>query len=98
MLFRSPEIIRASGTEPIIRILSAVEYRRALHEKLAEEAQELLDSGPDSELEELADVYEVFLALVAERNYDVSEVLEAAEAKRAARGGFVDRIFLTARD
>ncbi len=54
-----PEIMRADGVEPQIRILDADEYRAALLHKLVEEAREVRASDLESRLGELADVYEV---------------------------------------
>ena len=53
---RIPEIIRADGREPEVRVLSATDYLAALNEKLLEEAHELKGAEPESRLEEAADV------------------------------------------
>ncbi|NBT71772.1 MAG: hypothetical protein EBT36_10330, partial [Betaproteobacteria bacterium] len=85
---RIPDIIKRSGGSPNVRTLSHTEFRTALHAKLNEESNELLEAPAESALEELADVYEVFLALVAERQFDLHEVVLKADQKRAERGGF----------
>ncbi|WP_010596682.1 nucleoside triphosphate pyrophosphohydrolase [Rhodococcus sp. P14] len=92
---RIPEIIRASGRTPDTRQLDADAYEGALHDKLAEEARELRESGsPEYALEEAADVLEVLTALAACHGYTLDDVRRKAEEKRGERGGFADRIWL----
>jgi len=85
-----PEIIRASGEEPITRVLNNEAYLKELVKKLREECDEF---EADLSLEELADVQEVVLALadlLASR-----EGLERVRADKAAkRGAFQNKIFL----
>lgn len=88
-----PEIIIADGGVPVRRILSEdKEYRRALLEKLVEEAKELLDS--DGSLEERADIAEVTKAIDELLGYDATTVEVARMKKTKKRGGFSLRIFL----
>jgi predicted house-cleaning noncanonical NTP pyrophosphatase (MazG superfamily) len=91
---RIPELIRADGRTPTISTLDADGYLAALLDKLVEEANELRDAEPQRRIEELADVYEVVRALVNRLDLDMAEVIAAADAKRAARGGFDARIWL----
>ena len=85
-----PEIIRANGETPVTRILEDSEYMRALVTKLGEEYDEFRDA---LNIEELADIQEVVLALadiIASR-----EELEEVRAQKAAmRGIFKNKIFL----
>jgi predicted house-cleaning noncanonical NTP pyrophosphatase (MazG superfamily) len=81
-----PDVIRASGVEPITRVADEAEYARLLRDKLIEEVNEFLDSDDPAEL---ADVAEVVLALAGTLGVNL-EALRAA--KHAERGGFEQRI------
>ncbi len=88
-----PEICRANGAEPEIRILPQKEYRLELRKKLAEEVAEYRTDGT---LEELADILELVIAN-AEANGDSLAALEKIRLKKAEqRGRFKKRIFLIA--
>ena len=91
---RIPEIIEADGHRAVTRVLPDGDYRAALLAKLVEEAREA-ESAPDDELAgELADVWEVFQALLATLPLAQHELEALAAAKRDKRGGFGSRIFL----
>jgi predicted house-cleaning noncanonical NTP pyrophosphatase (MazG superfamily) len=91
---RIPAIIAADGGQPVTRVLDAAGYEAALRAKLLEEAHEA-QAAPDGELvSELADVLEVLSALAAAHGMSWEDVLSEAGRKRAARGGFDERIFL----
>ncbi|HEX5594787.1 MAG TPA: nucleoside triphosphate pyrophosphohydrolase [Micromonosporaceae bacterium] len=86
---RIPEIIRATGRDPVVRVASDAEMDALLRAKLVEEVDEFLASG---EPEELADVLEVVLALAERAGLD-PEALEQLRAEKAgARGRFSRRI------
>lgn len=87
-----PEIIKKDGQRPAIRTLSAEAYRRALLDKLVEEASELRDS--DGDIGERADVAEVLRALDIVLGFKSYEVERTRAAKAEKRGGFEQRIFL----
>lgn len=96
---RIPEIIRANDELPNTRTMETDEYRRELLYKIIEEAEKVRAAGYDLEnhedlITELADVAEVFDAILEE--FDVSpELLESVQEKRREeRGGFKDKIFL----
>jgi predicted house-cleaning noncanonical NTP pyrophosphatase (MazG superfamily) len=89
-----PSIIQTNGGTPVIRVLEPDEYRAALHAKLAEESAELCAAAPDEQLGELADLLEVVRALAADAGHTLEEVLDAANAKTAKRGGFDGRLWL----
>jgi predicted house-cleaning noncanonical NTP pyrophosphatase (MazG superfamily) len=91
---RIPAIIRQAGRKPESRILERDDYRRALINKLFEEAEELRNADSTQQLEEAADVYEVLLALVEDAGFTVEELLSAAARKRLERGAFQRRIWL----
>ena len=86
-----PDLIRASGEEPVTRILNDAEYLAALETKLDEEVAEY---NADKSLEELADILEVVLALAEAQGGTRDELLSVYQSKHDARGGFEKRIFL----
>ncbi|GII34136.1 nucleoside triphosphate pyrophosphohydrolase [Planotetraspora mira] len=91
---RIPEIIEANGRTAKVRVLDKSELVPALTAKLAEEAEELRQAGPDDRLGELADLYEVLAALAGTFGFSDEQVQEAAHHKRAQRGGFSRRLWL----
>lgn len=89
---RIPELIEAQGKIPVIRILRHDdEYRECLQQKLREEVDEYIASG---EIEELADVFEVILALLDIEGRTIAELEQARIRKRRERGGFDGRLYL----
>lgn len=90
-----PEIIKKNGEEVIVRILNDEEYWECLCAKLREELEEVKKAQTREEVkEELADLYEVFSALVTFKNFFMEDIIEAADLKLAQKGGFQKRIFL----
>ena len=89
-----PEIIRASGNQCEVSILSNIEYIKALRQKLVEEANEAATAVPDELAQELADVMEVIDALMAATGIEPEEVKEIQQVKRSQRGGFDNKIEL----
>ena len=65
-----------------------------LKDKLVEETQEVLEAKPEEMLEELADVYEVLLALGAVYGHTLQSIQAFADNKRNTLGGFRDRWFM----
>ena len=90
-----PEIIRAQGEEPIVRVMDDTEYIAALEAKLTEECSEYLES---KEPEELADILEVIYALAKARGCTAEELTEIYRRKHAERGGFERKIFLIGKE
>lgn len=89
---RIPDIIRAKGTEPKVRLAASdSEYAQLLRDKLQEEVGEYLRDGNP---EELADIMEVVHALAALTGHTPVHVEEMRAAKAAQRGGFRDRVVL----
>ena len=78
---RIPEIIARSDED----------YLLLLDEKLGEELAEYRESGA---LEELADLLEVMEAVVAARGYTWQQLQDVKAEKKAARGGFQDKLLL----
>lgn len=87
-----PQIIEAQGKTCQYSILDQQTYLEMLDAKLNEELAEYQES---KSLEELADLYEVMLAVLAARGYTPAQLLAAADEKRAERGGFARKILLT---
>ena len=91
---RIPEIISATGQQPVTRILDQAAYQAALLEKLTEEAQEARQAPPDQLAAELADVLEVLQAIAQANGMTWDRIISAAATKRSDRGAFDDRVFL----
>lgn len=85
-----PDIIRAEGLDPLIRVAGPEEYAVRLRDKLREEVGEFLASGDDPE--ELADILEVLHALARQIGSDPEELERLRAAKEAERGGFAGRV------
>ncbi len=89
-----PQIMRASGIHVCERVMEKDEYLKRLKDKLLEEAKEVIASGSEKEMrEELADLLEVMLALLKVYEMEFKDIQQAAEQKRAEKGGFDDRIY-----
>lgn len=86
-----PEIIRGGGNECRTRILGDAEYLACLEQKLSEELQEYLQSG---QLEELADLLEVMMALTKAKGSSWEALEEIRGKKEEKRGGFREKILL----
>lgn len=86
-----PEIIHAKGESASFRVAEPMEYRRALADKLVEEAEEF---RVDRNVEELADVLEVVRTIAAEHGIALDQVIAMADRKREERGGFDSRLLL----
>ncbi|WP_329002784.1 nucleoside triphosphate pyrophosphohydrolase [Kribbella sp. NBC_00709] len=92
---RIPEIIRASGTEPITYQADPAEFRRRLRDKLPEEVDEFLTADDETAVEELADILEVVYALAADLGTTKDHLETTRAAKAAARGAFTNRVIWT---
>ena len=86
-----PEIIESKGKKAICRTLDEAEYKEYLEKKLDEEVAEFHES---KDIEELADIVEVLVALAAECGYDFCDIYKKRCIKTAERGGFEKRICL----
>ena len=85
------EIMISNGAKPVTRILSQEEYLNELNKKLLEEVNEYLESG---EIEELADIKEVFLAILEAKQITNDNLEEIRLEKVRKRGAFQKRLFL----
>ncbi len=82
-----PDLIRANGQTPIIRIADPAERVAYLRAKLFEEVEEFRDAQTeDDRIEEIADVFEVVLALAWEMDHE--RVAEVMTDKHGRNGGF----------
>lgn len=89
-----PQIMRASGIQVFERVMEKDEYLKRLKDKLLEEAKEFIASGSEKEMrEELADLLEVMLTLAKVYEMEFTDIQQAAEQKRADKGGFDNRIY-----
>ena len=86
-----PKVIRESGKECSYRKLDPDEYPAHLCKKMREE---LLEFEETPNLEEAADIYEVFLAMLSHWKLSVSDVTATAQSKSRTRGGFFEGVFL----
>ena len=86
---RIPEKVAQRGGSVTVARLSPEERLLALKIKLIEEAFEVRDARADGILEELADVYEVLLALLREAGVDINE-MEVVRAEKAEKRGAFD--------
>jgi predicted house-cleaning noncanonical NTP pyrophosphatase (MazG superfamily) len=87
---RIPEIIRANGEVPSVRVADGGEYQSLLVAKLSEEVLEFIAS--DGDPGELADVLEVVMALADGLGIGQQELERLRADKAAKRGGFSQRI------
>ena len=85
------EIMINNGAKPVTRILSNEEYLTELNKKLLEEINEYLES---EEVEELADIKEVFLAILEAKQISNETLEEIRLNKVKKRGAFKKRLFL----
>ena len=88
---RIPEIIEESGKTCIVETLSEEKYLEMLDAKLDEE---LAEYHKDQNIEELADLLEVLLAVAKARGYSAEELEKARREKATERGGFEKRLLL----
>lgn len=82
---RIPDVIMASGKQPVTDILPEQEVGMALDCKLQEEVQEYLESHS---IEEMADVLEVLHGIAFHMNISWEAVEQERIRKRNERGGF----------
>ncbi|MER5424333.1 nucleoside triphosphate pyrophosphohydrolase [Streptosporangium roseum] len=75
-------------------VLGEADYREALLEKLFEEAAELRGAAVTEVAEEIADVLEVLRAVAKVHGHEWADIEKVAEAKRAERGAFLERLYL----
>lgn len=90
-----PEIIKQNKEVPATRVLNDEEYKEELLKKLFEECMEVKKAQTIDEItEELADVYEVLLAIAKLNGKTIADIETVSTLKREKRGSFDKRIFL----
>ena len=89
------EIMITNGAKPVTKILSDEEYLKELDKKLLEEVKEYLESG---EIEELADIEEVILAILNAKGETKEKLEETRKNKVLKRGAFNKKLFLERED
>ena len=90
-----PEIMIQNGAKPVTRILTDEEYLIELNKKLLEEVNEYLES---ENIEEIADIEEVLLAILNVKGINRDNLEEIRETKTLKRGAFTKKIFLERED
>lgn len=86
-----PEIIAADNKTCITKILSDQEYLEMLNKKLQEELNEYLENN---NIEELADLQEVLLAILDAKGITFTQFETIRKTKVAQRGAFKKKILL----
>jgi len=90
-----PEIIEAEGKMAHTRVLNNEQYLEELIKKLGEEYDEF---KADTNVEELADLQEVILALADALNISHQDLAKTVSNKTLKRGAFKKRIYLESVD
>ncbi len=85
------KIIENEGRKPLYHIASDDEYASKLKEKLQEEVGEFLE---EENKEEMADIFEVITAILAQKKWNIEDIIGIQKKKREDRGGFEKRIIL----
>ena len=86
-----PAIIRETGKYPVTHIAVGEEAKAATIAKVREEIGEFAD---DPSLEEAADIYHAFMALLSAHYFTFDDVIAAAVKKAGECGRFHDMIVL----
>jgi predicted house-cleaning noncanonical NTP pyrophosphatase (MazG superfamily) len=86
-----PRKIEQNGEIAITRILEDTEYETELLKKLQEEVAEFIEA---KDIEEMADIREVLLAIETYFGLDSDEIEHVRKAKLEKHGGFEKRIYL----
>lgn len=84
-------ITNRGGRVKYIHLNEQDEFIKALVSKMKEEVDEF---DKDRNITELADIYEVFMALVSASGFCMNEIMNVVTTKRSSNGGFDNRIFL----
>lgn len=91
-----PQIMRESGMQVVERQMDQDEFLGRLKDKIFEEAAEVMDAKDRDELcAELADLLEVMQMLAKVKGIVWADVEGFAAQKRAIRGGFDGRTYIT---
>ena len=74
--------------------LDDITYKKALKDKLEEEAQEVMQASDQELLEELADVQEVVDAILKAYGFTKQQLHQAQDEKRNTKGSFDKKIYI----
>tara|TARA_Y100001970_G_C14248605_1_gene870107 strand:+ start:3215 stop:3517 length:303 start_codon:yes stop_codon:yes gene_type:complete len=88
---RIPDIIRGGGNIPLTRIATPDEAKSLIIEKMYEELSEFAEAPS---LEEAADIYHAFMAMIRVHGMTYDQVIKAAVEKAGERGRFNNMIVL----
>lgn len=86
-----PSVIEKQGKIPVIKRLNNDDFDRELDKKLLEEINEYLESGST---EELVDIYQLILSILARRNIPLEQFEYLRQEKARTNGEFVDGLYL----
>lgn len=86
------EVIEADNASPVWHTVTGKDLRRAILEKIVEEAKELLES--DGDLGERADIAAILKKLDEVQGWTKADVDAASEEKAKKRGEFEKGIYL----
>lgn len=89
-----PDVVTASGRQPITETISDTDLIDALRHKVVEEVQELFNADSSGRVEEMADVLEVLRGMALAVGVEWEAIEEVARVKRRERGGFEGGIWL----
>ena len=84
-------IINKGGDIKCLFLTNNDDFKKSLINKMREEIAEFEN---DSNIEEIADIYEVFMTLVSVSGFCMNEVINVVNEKKNKNGGFDKRIFL----
>ena len=96
---RIPEILQREGLDFSTRNLAGDELGRALIAKLKEEVAEMEEifDIPTGLVQEIADVYEVLVAIIRHKGLSEHSILRVMQDKCEERGDFSEGIFVEMR-
>lgn len=89
-----PQIIRSEGRACASETMDSDEYRRALLEKLVEEANEVANATSETLATELADVLEVIDTVIKVYGFSPEEIKSMQMERRIKRGSFEKKLKL----
>mgnify|MGYP003991491975 CR=1 FL=1 len=89
-----PELLKKKNILCKIKILNDKEYKESLNKKLQEEVSEFLASKDNEWLEEMADIFEVMLAILKTKNSNFEKLEKIRKLKFDNKGGFSEKILL----
>lgn len=90
-----PEITRTNGGEPIYHTLNEEEYWEYLLKKDEEKLEEVKNSESlEERKKELADKLELIRTMAEFSGFNLQDIIEEADRKKAKNGGFQKRLLL----